>query len=68
MSAPLLAEYDASADIFSFGIIVTEVLGSDEGQNLIDATRSADFGLDESGDALPEELCARLLPPGFFPL
>jgi len=53
-------EYDASADIFSFGIIVTEVLAAEEGQELIDATRGHDFGL------LEREVLA-LCKPGVHP-
>ena len=41
--------YDMSADIFSFGIVVTEVMMAEEGQDLIDLTRTKEFGLNEAG-------------------
>ena len=35
-------EYEASADVFSFGIVITETLACEEGQHLIDETRGHD--------------------------
>ena len=39
--------YDHSADVFSFGIVISEVVISEEAQMVIDETRTSKFGLDE---------------------
>jgi serine/threonine protein kinase len=38
--------YDTSADVFSFGIVITEVLAATEAEEIVDATRTKVFGLD----------------------
>ena len=39
-------EYDMTADIFSFGIVLSEVITSSEAEDVIDETRTEEFGLD----------------------
>merc|ERR1740139_1946201 len=58
--------YELSADVFSFGICFTEVLCGNEGAEIIDETRSDDFGLKKEG--LLEFLCATAHPPCCFEL
>jgi serine/threonine protein kinase len=38
--------YDTSADIFSFGIVLSEAVAHAEGETIIEATRTLDFGVD----------------------
>jgi len=38
--------YDVAADIFSFGITISEALAGAEGEDIVDTTRTNDFGLD----------------------
>ena len=45
----LKGNYDLSADIFSFGIVICEALTAQEAQDIIDETRTSSFGLSESG-------------------
>jgi len=45
----LKGEYGLSADIFSFGIVITEALTAREAQDIIDETRTAAFGLSAAG-------------------
>ena len=46
---PGAAAYDESADIFSFGIVITEALVAMEAEEILDETRTNDFGLNVSG-------------------
>lgn len=41
--------YDPSADIFSFGIIIVEVLAGQYAEDIIDETRTTQFGLNVEG-------------------
>merc|ERR1712218_106874 len=41
--------YFASTDIFSFGIMMSEVMCAEEAEELIDSTRKGDFTLDAEG-------------------
>ena len=45
----LKGEYDLSADIFSYGVIITEALAGREAEQIIDETRTDAFGLDGGG-------------------
>ena len=45
----LKGEYGLSADIFSFGIVITEALTAREAQDIIDETRNAEFGINIDG-------------------
>ena len=45
----LKGDYDLSADIFSFGIVICEALTAREAQDIIDETRTPSFGLHEAG-------------------
>jgi serine/threonine protein kinase len=38
--------YDASADVFSFGIVISEAVASQEAEAIVDETRTPAFGLD----------------------
>ena len=38
--------YDKSADIFSFGVVFSEVVAHAEGETMIDETRTDEFGMD----------------------
>jgi len=40
---------DLSVDVFAFGIVLTEVLAAKEGQEIVDETRTDDFGVDRAG-------------------
>jgi len=40
---------DLSADVFSFGVVLTEVLAGKEGQEIVDETRTDAFGLKREG-------------------
>eukprot|EP00966_Prymnesium_polylepis_P036370 843994-Prymnesium_polylepis.2 len=46
---PGAAAYDDAADIFSFGIVLTEALAAREAEEIIEETRTANFGLSSSG-------------------
>jgi len=55
--------YDTSADVFSFGIVITEVLFASEAEEIVDTTRTKDFGLNAdqcqklaSGNKVAEKL------------
>ncbi|KAL3943236.1 MAG: hypothetical protein SGBAC_002681 [Bacillariaceae sp.] len=39
-------DYDVAADVFSFGITISEALAGAEGEEIVDTTRTNDFGLD----------------------
>ena len=39
-------DYNVAADIFSFGITISEALAGAEGEEIVDTTRTNDFGLD----------------------
>lgn len=41
--------YDSSADVFSFGIVISEVLGGDSAEEICDDTRTSEFGLSKDG-------------------
>lgn len=45
----MLGKYDLSADVFSFGIVLTEALAAKEAQSIIEETRTGQFGLSLSG-------------------
>lgn len=45
----MLGKYDLPADIFSFGIVLTEALAATEAQCIIEETRTRQFGLSRSG-------------------
>ena len=45
----LKGEYGLSADIFSFGIVICEALTAREAQDIIEETRTSQFGVDEAG-------------------
>ena len=45
----LRGECDLSADLFSFGIVICEALTGREAQDIIDETRTAQFGIHEPG-------------------
>jgi len=45
----MIGKYDVPADIFSFGIVLTEALAANDAQNIIEETRTAQFGLSVSG-------------------
>jgi len=45
----IAGDYEISCDIFSFGIMITEALAADSGDNIIEETRNHSFGLDEEG-------------------
>ena len=55
-----------SADIFSFGIVICEALTAREAQDIIDQTRTSQFGLREEG--LREYLDASRHAPACFEL
>ena len=38
--------YNATADIFSFGIVISEAIAAQEAEEIVDATRTPQFGLD----------------------
>ena len=59
-------KYDLSCDIFSFGIVLTEVLVAEEAQEIIDQTRTSEFGL--SVKKLKAFLDELLHPAGCFRL
>jgi serine/threonine protein kinase len=40
------ANYDTSADVFSFGIIISEAVAASEAEAIVDSTRTPTFGLD----------------------
>jgi hypothetical protein len=52
--------YNAAADVFSFGVVISEAVAASEGEDIVDDTRTRDFGLDvDKVKALyctPEEL------------
>ena len=41
-------DYDATADVFSMGIVLTEVVAAQEAEEIIDQTRTAHFTVDEA--------------------
>ena len=45
----LRGECDLSSDLFSFGIVICEALAAREAQDIIDETRTAQFGINEAG-------------------
>ena len=45
----MMGKYNAAADLFSFGIVLTEILTLQEAQEIIDATRTDKFGLNVDG-------------------
>merc|ERR1712226_1441312 len=53
-------QHGAPADIFSFGILITEVLAAQDAEDIIDATRTESFGLSPDG-------VRSLLKPGVHP-
>jgi serine/threonine protein kinase len=42
----LSANYDTSADVFSFGIIISEAVAASEAEAIVDLTRTPKFGID----------------------
>ena len=46
---PGTAAYDESSDIFSFGIVISEAISASEAEEIIDETRTKDFGLNAAG-------------------
>lgn len=45
----MIGKYDLPADVFSFGIVITEALAGTEAQNIIEETRTRQFGLSLTG-------------------
>jgi serine/threonine protein kinase len=39
-------DYDVAADIFSFGIVISEAIAAAEAEDIVDSTRTPQFGLD----------------------
>lgn len=39
-------DYDVPADIFSFGIVISEAIAAEEAEDIVDTTRTPQFGLD----------------------
>lgn len=50
--------YDATADIFSFGIVITEAIAAEEAEEIVDNTRTRDFGIDI--DRVKQQYCQEL--------
>eukprot|EP00419_Tripos_fusus_P022576 CAMPEP_0172697480 /NCGR_PEP_ID=MMETSP1074-20121228/28800_1 /TAXON_ID=2916 /ORGANISM="Ceratium fusus, Strain PA161109" /LENGTH=340 /DNA_ID=CAMNT_0013518401 /DNA_START=44 /DNA_END=1066 /DNA_ORIENTATION=- len=45
----MLGTYGYDADVFSFGIVISEVFVADDAEDIIEQTRTRDFGLDAQG-------------------
>jgi LIM domain kinase 2 len=42
-------DYDTFADVFAFGIVISEVIAANSAEEIVDETRNGEFGLDKKG-------------------